>query len=140
VKQFLRRYRWWLLLLVAIAGLASWSLWPNAMRKHYERLKLDMTPFEVNWIMGRSGNIVLRDAFFTSLGGVQWKTIASEGLDPAIGDREAVWCDDHIGVTHAYICVTYKDGQAVHKIMRVRMAPWEMKLREWLRRLGISIS
>src|SRR5262249_7817113 len=132
------RYRW-LLLLVAIAGLGSWLLWPNAMRKRYERIQLNMTPAEVNEIMGRSGNNVERYGFFKSLAsdGAQWKTI--EGLLPALGDREAVWCDDYAysGVTHAYICVTYNDGKAVHKIMAVRMTPLEIKLREWLRRLGL---
>jgi hypothetical protein len=125
-----------LLLLVGIAGLTSWFAWPNVMHKRYERIQPNMTPAEVNEIMGRSGNIVERNGFFKSLGldGVQWKTITSEGLSPALGDREAVWCDDYAysGVTHACVCVTYKDGKAVHKIMQVRMTPLEIKLREWL--------
>src|SRR5262245_46067312 len=79
---FHRRYRWWLLLLVAVAGLASWCFWPNAMRKRYGRIQLDMTSAEVDEIMGRSGNIVSRDGFFESLAldGARWKTITNEGV------------------------------------------------------------
>src|SRR5262245_38391402 len=51
-----RRYRWWLLSLFVLSGLASWFLWSNAaghvMRERYERIQIGMTPAEVREIVG----------------------------------------------------------------------------------------
>jgi hypothetical protein len=116
VKQFLRRYRWWLLLLVVIAGLASWSLWPKSlMREHYERIRIGMTTAEVRVIMKTDHPLGTRDIMAMHVNDLE--KVADEGPWPKghlAGDEVDDWYDGSI-----WIQVFYRDGKAFHKRMIV---------------------
>ncbi len=127
------RYRWWLLLMVGMAGLASWLFWPkSAMREKYDRIRLGMTPAEVKEIMGRPPGGILYGSPWV-LESEAWKSVASE---PPLPEQERIvgeggfWCDGHTGIMASY------EGEVsgiVHcKVLYVRMTPFEIKLREWL--------
>jgi hypothetical protein len=125
----LSRYRWWLLLLVAVAGLGSWFLWPiSAMREKYDRIRLGMTRAEVIAIMGpeqsqaESGRALER-----------WNRFESE---PSVFDRSSVRIDEHAGFWYepsgVYIDILYSHDKVVLKMMQIRMTELEVKARDWL--------
>jgi len=130
------RYRWWLLALVAVAGLASWFLWPKSvMRQRYERIRIGMTLAEVTAIMGaeqseaKSGKDLER-----------WMDIVGEPSEGSFSyDHPGFWYDPERGV---YIYVFCSHDNVVAKMMWTRMPPWAAKARErlylsfyWLRGL-----
>ena len=146
----LRRYGWRLLLLVAIAGLASWSLWPNVavrvMRQKYDRIRIGMTRSEVAEIMGAQES---KHAPKGTWRGVAHVTSGSDELPlelpHAIIEARAAeqlgtedrnfWCDGSAAIFVIYV----NDRGAIEKYMDVRVPYWEQRVRVWLRRLGFSI-
>jgi hypothetical protein len=127
----LPRNRWWLLLLVAIAGLASWLSWPKSpMREKYDRIRLGMTMDEVNYIMGSPPAPRTLYSSPWVLESEAWKSVASEPPLPAyhllVGEG-GFWCDGNTGITANCI-----DGKVSDRVLYVRMTPFEIKLREWL--------
>jgi hypothetical protein len=126
----LSRYRWLLLLLVAIAGLATWLFWPNAMREKYDRIRLGMTRAEVASVMGwpPSGADAIQRYHSLDL-------VAAEERDPMSTsfDATAAWSDESV-----VIGICYSKGEVVQKSMLIGVPPWKSKLRErldWLRGL-----
>jgi hypothetical protein len=108
----LPRYHWWLLLLVGIAGLASWFLWPKSvMQERYERIRIGMTPAEVALTLGSAPSGRYR-------------------LTAGTNDETEVWVDESV-----YIYVFCSQGKAVLKRMDARVPPCKTKARIWFYRL-----
>jgi hypothetical protein len=150
VKRFLGRYRWWLLMLIAVAGLASWFLWPNAaeraMRERYDRILIDMTQAEVTEIMKPCSPMTPTEIFWSIAESLkadtQWKSVARSEHRARFARMAAYHGDYGLrcwGDNYTRIWVDHQHGKAAAKFMFVRMTPLEMKLRDRLGRLGFSI-
>ena len=126
----LPRRRWLLLLLVAIAGLASWSLWPRSvMRERYEQIRIGMTRAEVALSMGSSPS---REALMRQiLDPGTWDPAAQEGQRFDFAQIDSIepeaWVDESVAVS-----VYFSHGRAVLKAMEIRVPAWKMKARDWL--------
>jgi hypothetical protein len=126
VKQFLGRYRWWLILACLAAGVIGWwQLSARAggryTRAQYDRIRLGMTPAEVASVIG------CPSANYTD--GL-WDIVADAGGPLFFGqaDRYEVWVDEPVRIV-----VCYRDGKTIANSMQTRVPPWKVKAREWLR-------
>jgi hypothetical protein len=119
------RYRWWLVLLVAIAVLAF--LRPNGMRERYKRIRLGMREAEVTEIMGRRPSLADND--------FRRKKIIESDSRPLSEYRTVtsfgVWYDGSLE-----LCVFYEHDRVRSKTLYLGYSVWEIKLRAWLRWLG----
>jgi hypothetical protein len=120
----LRRYRWWLLGLLVLGGLASGFLCPKSdrgMRARYDRIRLGMTPGEVASAIGSRPFGVLPIPS-------NWDFVTSEGPPPSnlplCVDK---WFDEPVAIS-----VIYRDGRAIRKNMTTHVPPWKAAARKWL--------
>jgi hypothetical protein len=139
--SLLRRYRLWLLSLIALSGLASWSLWPNGagrvMRARYERIHMGMTSENVKEVMGGPRSISFRNGFdlLDLPYDGPWKLVA---MEPQRGISLGDYAGEIFGLNGPIsIEIYYLDNKVVCKEMRVRITAWEGKVRDWLAWLGL---
>jgi hypothetical protein len=116
-----------LLLLVGIAGLASWLFWPkSAMREKYDRIRLGMPMDEVSRLMGFPQVEGWRAHVY-----YHWEPVAVESMAgySLAGDTDgtAEWEEGPVA-----ICVGCRDRKAVMKAMEIAVPPWKDEAREWL--------
>jgi hypothetical protein len=135
VKPWRIRYRWLLLLLVAIAGLVSWFFWPkSAMRERYERIRMGMTRAEVTQIMVGVTTVAPLD-FYTA-DDWKWKFQAyeSDGTTITDDDVDDVQSGENInwGNGEARILVGFRDNKVIRRGIYVHLASWQISVRNWL--------
>jgi hypothetical protein len=133
--SFIRRYRWWLLIVCLATGgvIGCWQLSVQSRftRAQYDRIQLGMTPAEVSQSMGSptSNEPLFNQHFmqFLQTDTIGWEFVDAESYDYSVVYEKADdWFDGSV-----HIAVYYRDGKASGKAMEIRQAR-RSKVGKWL--------
>jgi hypothetical protein len=134
--------RWWILTActtLVVLALAWWfapASENRITREKYERIKMGMTPAQVEAAVGCQPKPMLFPlAPGVSLGPGVWETVAAESVaywhaTRAFGLGSTTEVDEW-AYDGAWICVVYKSEKVQGKMLRVRLPAWRVTARKW---------